>query len=235
MFQIMIEHIPSSILHALTGALVMDIFFSSKDSGQKQHFTTMALGAIFVFTLDFPKLFGFVFTHSLVFVPFIGLVLAYGTRKLLNFSLASLWIGIMAVLLLGGITIDFIGNGAHLFYPFTEKALSFTLIKKDIWLIAILLFLVLFRLFNRRTTAVMAGGFLIIALGLGVKSYTKVTLENALAEKFSHTSIQQIITTPAPGIGIKWKFSIDTKTTLIQGNTYIGSSKILTEDIRPTP
>jgi hypothetical protein len=59
MLPIIIDHIPSSLLHALAGALIIDIFFGSKYP-IKRRLSNILLGSLLVFTLDIPKLFGFI-------------------------------------------------------------------------------------------------------------------------------------------------------------------------------
>ncbi|WP_181348128.1 hypothetical protein [Thalassobacillus sp. CUG 92003] len=145
MLQLIIDHIPSSSLHALAGALIIDIFFGNKYS-IKRRLLIILLGSIVVFTLDIPKLFGFIFTHSLFFVPFIGAGVALLTGKIMTEPFIKQWIGIMCTLLMGGILIDFLGNGAHLFYPIAERNFSYSLVTGEFWLILVLGFIIGIRL-----------------------------------------------------------------------------------------
>lgn len=144
MLQIIIDHIPSSLLHALTGALIIDIFFGSKYA-TKRRLSFILLGSILVFTLDIPKLFGFIFTHSLFFVPFISAGLALLTRNILTESFIKRWLGIMCALLVGGILIDFLGNGAHLFYPITDRNFSYPLITREFRAVLVVSFFIVLR------------------------------------------------------------------------------------------
>ncbi|SFJ76658.1 hypothetical protein SAMN04487936_104103 [Halobacillus dabanensis] len=149
MLQMIIDHIPSSLLHALAGALIIDIFFGSK-LPVKRRLSIILLGSLLVFILDIPKLFGFIFTHSLFFVPFIGAGIALLTRKMITESFIMQWIGIMCVLLIGGILIDFLGNGAHLFFPITDRNFSYSIVTREFWPILILGFIIVIRLITSR-------------------------------------------------------------------------------------
>ncbi|MBH0231442.1 metal-dependent hydrolase [Halobacillus yeomjeoni] len=145
MLQTIIDHIPSSLLHALAGALIIDLFFGSKYPFKKR-LSILFSGVLLVFTLDIPKLFGFIFTHSLLFVPFIGAGLALLMRKLVSEPFLKLWSGIMCVLLFGGILVDFLGNGAHLFYPVTDRNFSYSLVRSEFELVVVLGFILALRL-----------------------------------------------------------------------------------------
>ena len=133
MLHLLITHIPSTLLHLLTGMIVMDLFFNNWQVPYKRQGTVLLLGSFIVLTPDIPKLLGVISLHSLLYMPFLAALLALFVQKILKESYIKVWMGIMTVLLIGSIGIDLTGDGVHLLYPLTEKNLSIS-INKDYWL-----------------------------------------------------------------------------------------------------
>ncbi|RKD69662.1 hypothetical protein ATL39_3088 [Sinobaca qinghaiensis] len=151
MMQTLLTHIPSTLLHLIAGALLMDTFFKGRKYPFLKRLSIMAYGGLLVITLDIPKLFGFIFTHSLFFLPVLSFGLALLTKRFIVSTLMKNWAFIILILLIGGIAIDFFGNGAHLWYPLSEKNVSFSIIQREWVLLVILILIFMFRLipFNR--------------------------------------------------------------------------------------
>ncbi|QAS51394.1 hypothetical protein [Halobacillus litoralis] len=147
---ILISHIPSTLVHVLAGALIMNLFFENESLSQLQRRNIMLLGAAVVLVIDIPKLFGILLFHSLLFVPILALGIAFFIEKYMITSFQKLWWAFMTILSIAGIAVDFLGNGTHLFYPFMNENFSYTLIHQEGWYALALFVLLITRLYGPR-------------------------------------------------------------------------------------
>ncbi|WP_022793598.1 hypothetical protein [Marinococcus halotolerans] len=85
MIEILIEHVPSTLLHLLTGAVVMYIFYGNSNLTISRRFKVMAFG-VMVLVPDIPKLFGNYIFHTLLTLPFIAAAFAPVVRRALGGS-----------------------------------------------------------------------------------------------------------------------------------------------------
>ncbi|MGI8314305.1 hypothetical protein [Halobacillus mangrovi] len=209
----------------------MNIIFENRNYSLRKRLFIFLIGGLFVLTPDIPKLFGIVSLHSIFFVPFIGAGLAFAVKNIINLPFLKLWIGMTTVLAIGGIGIDYIGNGVHVLYPFVEKNFSFSIISNDFWLILILCTIIAFRIIApffttfKQATMILSSGIIIVAFLLGAKAYLKIELENKLYEHFSH--VQHIETVPAND---KWRFAVYTSELYVNGSTSLWPEKIIIDN-----
>ncbi|WP_156969093.1 hypothetical protein [Pontibacillus chungwhensis] len=211
MTEILLNHIPSSLLHILTAMILTHLFFYRHTMSYARRIGTIFLGGGLVMIIDVPKLIGNVSTHSLLLLPFTSLALALLTYKLLPFTFFRRWIGIALLLLIAGIGIDYLGNGAHLFYPINEHNLEYPLIKRDLWLLGGLVLLTLFSLSQKLYGwKWVVSGLMILCLLLGWKAYSKQQLQQTLDHRYSDEEVVRITTQPAAYVGYKWRFTVYT-------------------------
>lgn len=231
MLQSLLTHIPTTLVHILTGSIVMNIIFENQNYSLRKRLYIFLLGGLVVLIPDIPKLFGVVSLHSIFFVPFVGALLAFAMKKYLVLPFLKVWTGIIAVLIIAGIGIDYIGNGVHVFYPFSEQNYSFSILKHDVWLIIVLLTLVSLRIISpvfsnpNRARVILFSGFIVITLLLGMKSYSKIVVEHTLENRFSQ--VQHIETKPD---FLNWNFIVYTKKEYINGTTKLIPEKIHIND-----
>ncbi|GEK59368.1 hypothetical protein CHL76_04180 [Marinococcus halophilus] len=138
MIEILIEHVPSTLLHLLTGAAIMYIFYGSPWLISSDRLKIMAFGAI-VLVPDIPKLFGNYIFHTLLTMPFIAAALAAVVRPALGGGFPKAWAAAFVTLGAGSMLIDFLGNGTQLLYPVATKNFSYPLLTQEWWVIVPLL------------------------------------------------------------------------------------------------
>ncbi|WP_298787828.1 hypothetical protein [uncultured Marinococcus sp.] len=132
--EILIEHVPSTLLHLLTGAVVMYIFYGTTDLTITRRLRVMAFG-VMVLVPDIPKLFGNYIFHTLLTLPFIAAAFAPVVRRMLGGEFLKAWIAAFFTLALGSMLIDFLGNGTQFLFPVTSKNFSYHLIDQEWWVI----------------------------------------------------------------------------------------------------
>ncbi|MFC2946791.1 hypothetical protein [Virgibacillus sediminis] len=170
------SHIPSTLLHVLSGMLLMDIIFYRPTFSLKKRLIILSLGGAFVLVPDIPKMFGAPFTHSLFVVPLIALALTYLASRILPFSFGTQWSALTGVLIVGAVMIDYLGNGARIFYP----------VAREWWLILSILLLLLLRLtssrgdFTKKGLRILYTGIVLVVLLLVGKAYSVIGVESTL-------------------------------------------------------
>ncbi|SDJ24694.1 hypothetical protein [Salimicrobium halophilum] len=145
MLELLITHIPSTMLHILTGMLVADVLFRGPAFPYRGT-RLILLGAVAFLVLipDIPKLFGVLYGHSLITVPLIAIVFAILMRTMLSMTLWGIWWRLSLVLIVSSLGIDYLGNGVHLFYPVSTDTYGVSIIKYEFFYIlpvSLLLFL----------------------------------------------------------------------------------------------
>ncbi|AKG03824.1 hypothetical protein AAV35_002850 [Salimicrobium jeotgali] len=136
MTELLLSHIPSTLLHILTGLLVADLLFKGPDfHNRKARFVLLGGVGVIVLMPDLPKLFGVLIGHSLVTVPIIAAFFAIFTRALLTMSFFSIWWRLTLVLVVSALGIDYLGNGVHLLYPITGATYGLSLIRYEFFYI----------------------------------------------------------------------------------------------------
>ncbi|SDW23352.1 hypothetical protein SAMN05421781_0928 [Marinococcus luteus] len=134
MIEILIEHVPSTLLHLLTGAAVMYIFYGNPDLTILQRLKVMAFG-VMVLVPDIPKLFGNYIFHTLLTMPFIAGAFAPVVRRALGGGFPKAWSAAFFTLAVGSMLIDFLGNGTQFLFPLTSKNFSYPLLYQEWWVI----------------------------------------------------------------------------------------------------
>ncbi|MFD2922453.1 hypothetical protein [Halobacillus naozhouensis] len=229
MINILINHIPSTALHLLTGSLIMYIFFSKKGFLLHERLKIISLGVI-VLLPDLPKLAGGNLAHSLFALPWLSLLTAFYVRKITKESFQKSWFASLFTILFGAIFIDFIGNGVQLFFPLTSDIIEFTIIQKEIWLVCALFAVFSAALiFNHKPLLITS--LLIISLLLVGKAISKVELENRLEAKYDDNQIHVIVTKPEKYLGLNWRFSVLTNEKVIQGTSPVFQKEITIKQI----
>ncbi|MFC3040390.1 hypothetical protein ACFOGI_08980 [Virgibacillus xinjiangensis] len=186
MYSLIISHIPSTLLHILLGMLLMDFIFHRPAFSLKKRLIILALGGAFVLVPDVLKMFGAPFTHSLFIVPLIAFALTYLGRRTLPFSFGTQWSALTGVLIVGGVLIDYLGNGARIFYPVVRENFSFSLIESEWWLILGILLLLLLRLtsskgdFTKIGLRILYTGILLVVLLFVGKAYSVIGADSTL-------------------------------------------------------
>lgn len=148
MIELLLSHIPSTILHMLTGILIADVIFHGPSFSYRKRRVLLGGIAILVVLPDIPKLFGFLIGHSLITVPVLALMFAFIVRQVIHMRVLSIWWRLTLVLIISSLGIDFLGNGVHLFYPVNEKTYALSVIRYEIFYllpIGLLLFIQLRR------------------------------------------------------------------------------------------
>ncbi|WP_347862323.1 hypothetical protein U0355_03875 [Salimicrobium sp. PL1-032A] len=149
MLELLITHIPSTMLHILTGLLVADLLFPGpRFTKQQTRWFLLVIVAFLVIIPDIPKLFGVLYGHSLITAPLIALFFALLMRTMLLMPVPSIWWRLSIILIISSLGIDFLGNGVHLFYPVSAATYGVSLIKYEFFYIlpiSLLLFISLRR------------------------------------------------------------------------------------------
>ncbi len=217
MANVLINHIPSTALHLVVGSLIMYIFFGKKSVFLHERIKIISLGGV-VLIPDLPKLAGGNLTHSLFALPWLALLAAFFVRKITKEPLEKSWLASLCTLLFGAIVIDFIGNGAQLFYPLTNNIFEFTIIQKEIWLVCALFAVFSATLiFNDKPLLIIS--LCIVSLLIAGKAVSKLELENRLEAKYGGNQIYVIVTKPEEYLGLTWRFSVLTEEKVIQGTS----------------
>ncbi|UOR11556.1 hypothetical protein [Halobacillus amylolyticus] len=219
MVNILINHIPSTLLHLLAGSLIMYSFFGKKTSPFRERVKIFSLG-ILVLIPDIPKLTGGTIGHSLFVLPLLAFGLAFLVKKITKEPLLKSWVATMITLGLGALFIDLIGNGARPLSPFNGRIVSFTIIQKELWLIFLLLVIFFVTLlYNNKLLLIIS--LLITGVLLAGKAYSKIELENRLQAKYEEETIHLLVTKPEANLGLYWNFSVVTDQELIKGTSPI--------------
>ncbi|MCD5322241.1 MULTISPECIES: metal-dependent hydrolase [Pontibacillus] len=230
MTQLLVNHIPSTLMHITTAMVLTHLLFYKKEMSYKRRLLMVVSGAVIVLLIDVPKLMDIIFTHSLFFLPITSFIIALLVKKIFPFSLIRRWIGLGVVLLLAGIGVDYLGNGAHLFYPLHKQNVAYSVIKRDLWLLGGMMLLTLFSLSQKLYGWKWVwSGLLILVLLLGGKVYTKHQLEKTLDERYEEENIIRITTEPIPYVGYKWRFTLYSQDQITYGKAVGGDISELHE------
>ncbi|KGP71928.1 hypothetical protein [Pontibacillus yanchengensis] len=212
-----ILHPTTTMLHLLTGSLVMYILIGQDDDVFKKRVKVMGYGAFVAISPDIPKLLGTLLGHSIWGIPVLALIVAFPGALMLNISYSKLWLSTVITILFAAILIDFMGNGAHIFYPFIQKGVSFEIIDEDIWMVGLLLLSLSIGLLYHKGRPLLIIGSLFIAVFLGVKAYSKWSLEQTLYNKYEDKNVVQLTTYPSTGEDFSWTYKVETNKETISG------------------
>ncbi|WP_345240569.1 metal-dependent hydrolase [Pontibacillus salipaludis] len=214
------EQLLHSGIHVLFGIVLTILLFKQKRSTK----IIMAGAGVAIFP-DIPKFFGETAGHSLLLAPLIGIgmaliVLGYGK----SFWYVSL--KFTAVVLIGHIAIDYLGNGVQLLAPFSQKEFEFHIIRSlDLPLLALLCLTVLGSFWRKRVATI---GFILILVYFTTFSWSKLQLEASLQEKYEGETIEELETFPAdhPWQWFTWQILIETKEGYVRGSSTVWGQTI---------
>ena len=185
-------HIIHEILHFSVGACITYLLLNKYNNSMPKVILILLTGGIAGITPDITKFFGDLYGHSLFLVPILGLVIMLITRKLfLEISVVKLWL-VLSFSVLSHIFIDFIGNGVALFYPFITKEYDFHIIQDELFLY-ILSVATIIAVFYRKGKLVILSSLLIVALYLGVLTYSKIQLQQTLKSEYIEDDITLLL------------------------------------------
>lgn len=213
------------ILHFAVGACISFLFLNKKGDSATARFFILIIGGFAAISSDITKYFGDLYGHSLFIAPLLGLIIMLITRKIFIYIPAvKLWI-VLSISVLSHIFIDYIGNGVAIFYPFVTKEYGFYIINDNL-LLYILLIASVIAVFYRKGKAFVLSSLLIVALFLGVLTYSKLKLQQTLKNKF-YDENEIILLQVYPSWDNRWEFMIRTSE-----QSMIGSASIFGKDIQ---
>ncbi|MCM3711102.1 metal-dependent hydrolase [Sporosarcina luteola] len=213
-------------LHFSIGACVTYALLNKYYNSIEKVSLVLLIGGIAGITPDITKFFGDLYGHSLLLVPFLGLVIMLITRKLLlEISVVKLWF-VLSFSVLSHIFIDFIGNGVALLYPLITKEYAFHIIRDDLFLYILLIALII-AIFYSKGKLVILSSLLIVALYLGVLTYSKIQLQQTLKSEYKEDDITLLLVYPR--WDYRWEFIIRTNKLSISGSSPIFGTDIQIE------
>ncbi|MGD6831223.1 metal-dependent hydrolase [Sutcliffiella halmapala] len=217
-------YIVHSILHLSVGACITYVLLNKHYNSMAKRSLVLFIGGFAGISPDITKFLGELYGHSLLSVPIIGLLIMLITRKLfLGISVIKLWI-VLSFSVLSHIFIDYIGNGVALLYPFVTKEYGFHIIHDELFLY-ILSIASIIAIFYRKGKLVILSSLLIVALYLGILSYSKIQLHQTLKSKYQEHEITLL--SIYPRWDKRWEFMIRT-----DEQSIIGSASIFGRDIQ---
>jgi hypothetical protein len=217
-------YIIHGILHLSVGACITYVLLNKDYNSVAKRISILIIGGLAGISPDITKVFGDLYGHSLFLVPIFGLIIMLIIRKLfLEISVFKLWV-ILSISVLSHIFIDYLGNGVTLFYPFVTKEYDFHIIQDDLFLY-ILSITAIIAIFNRKGKLVILSSLLVVALYLGILTYSKIQLQQTLKSKYEEDEITLLLVYPR--WDNRWEFMIRTNEQSI-----IGSAPIFRKDIQ---
>jgi hypothetical protein len=138
----------ATLPHILVSSIITILTLEKDNDSFKKKIFILLFSSLVVISPDILKIMSILSSHSLWLVPILGFILSFIYVQLNNENkLNKVWLIFSLIILFGHIFIDFIGNGAELFYPFIKDEFEYTIINKiDLLFIAILMtsFILLF-------------------------------------------------------------------------------------------
>ncbi|KIP20412.1 metal-dependent hydrolase [Anoxybacillus ayderensis] len=211
----------SSIITALT--LLKDNYTFRKK------IIILLFNSLVVISPDILKIIGILSGHSLLMVPILAFIFSFIYSRLNNENkFKTLWLIFSLIILFGHLLLDFIDNGAELFYPFVRDSIDYTLINKiDLIFIAILMTSFILLFFYKKKIIFVITSFSIIALYLGILIVSKEYLEYNLRKEFKDQDIVLLIT--YPDHDFNWEFQVRTNRSIVVGRSPIYKTDIIIE------
>ena len=212
------------ILHLSIAACITYIFLNKHHHSMTKRTLVLIIGGFAGIAPDITKFFGDLYGHSLFLVPILGLIIMLIIRKLfIEISVVKLWIT-LSFSALSHIFIDYIGNGVALFYPFLTKEYDFHIIEDDIFLY-ILSITAIIAVIYRKGKLVVLSSLLVVAIYLGVLTYSKIQLQQTIKSEYKEHDITLLLVYPRWDYG--WEFMIRTN-----DHSIIGSAPIFGKEIK---
>ncbi|TFD94427.1 hypothetical protein [Jeotgalibacillus sp. R-1-5s-1] len=211
------QHILGTIPHLLMAILITIPFIKNKKGTLIKIIMTFALSCAVVLTPDILKFFGLLAGHSLFFFPVIvGLYSICYQIAIGQMESKSVMVMFSFILIIGHIMLDFFGNGAHLFYPFSEEDLNFSIIDKfDLTLIVYLLILTTVVIKFNLNRQILFVGLLLLVIFSGLSAVSKLQLEKQLSKEYNDEEVELLITYPENAV--TWNYQVRTPNRIIVG------------------
>ncbi|TCM96359.1 membrane-bound metal-dependent hydrolase YbcI (DUF457 family) [Paenibacillus sp. BK033] len=215
-----------TLIHVAAGAGAAYLFGRAYADSLGKRSLLLLFGAIAGLAPDFTKFFGDLLFHSVFFVPLIGWVLAYSYSKVQQeVSFKRMWLTFM---ISAGthLLIDYIGNGAALFYPLIDREYEFSVIDRDdIFVLLPLLLSLSIGLWIRKGRYLVLAGVLTTCVYIGALAYSKADLEHSLMERYKQDHVESLLTYPDPS-GRHWRFMLRTETAAVFGRASLLGNRI---------
>jgi hypothetical protein len=219
----------ATLPHILVSSIITILTLVKDNDSFKKKIFILLFNSLVVISPDILKIMSILSSHSLWLVPILGFILSFIYVQLNNENkLNKVWMIFSLIILFGHIFIDFIGNGAELFYPFIKDEFEYTIINKiDLLFIAILMTSFILLFFYKKKTAIVITSLSIIGLYLGALTVSKMHLEYTLKKEFKDEDIVLLITYPDDDFN--WEFQVRTERLIVTGESPINKTNIKIE------
>jgi membrane-bound metal-dependent hydrolase YbcI (DUF457 family) len=219
------------IIHFSLGACLAYFIINNDYTLRKKRLIIYVIGGFSGISPDIPKYFGNILAHSILFVPFIGIMIGIIAKFLLrDISLKKLWLTV-SISVLSHIFIDYIGDGVAIFYPFVREETDFSIINSvDYFVLYPLLLALIAALFFRRGRLIVTISLSAVILYLSFLSFSKIQFEHALKNKYQDQNIRLLITYPTSKF--QWGFQVRTDKNWVNGYSSITKIKINEDMVR---